>query len=234
VDLAPLEGLVGRQRITLEHSEFAYRRGGLIGRYYRKPDFSELIVERVDPFVYFFDDREQFTPAVYGAHSAVWSGGLYVAEAGKFDLELAAWQRAPARGKVAIDGKTIFELKPETMGAIGYVKGQVELADGLRDIRLEFSDPTDRSWSFALFVWRKGKRGEDLREVFCPKELYYVESVGTTHYRWDDTPFQVYAVPLVTPPGKHALHFYTKDMAGNVEKTQTREFAVGLMSERDR
>jgi hypothetical protein len=232
-ELPPAQGMEARTQITLEHSEFAYRRGGLFARYYRKPDYTDLVTERVDPSVYFFDDREQFTPVVPGAHSAVWEGALYVPERTTLELELALWYRAPASGKAWLDRELLFDLRPESLGVVGYQKRKVDLADGLHELRLEFSEPTDRAWSFALFVWRKGSQGEEIREAFGPKELYYTENVGTTWYRWNKAAFQVYSGPFLAPKGKNILQFYTEDRAGHAERVQSREFLVKHSQEVD-
>ncbi|MBM4045231.1 MAG: hypothetical protein FJ279_08970 [Planctomycetes bacterium] len=212
--------------VTLSHSERAWRRGGLLGRYYRKDDFTDLLCERLDSFVYFSDDREQFTPVVPGAHSAIWTGALYAGQTEKVQLELAIWNRAPASGRALIDGELMFELLPKDMTIIGYKKREVLLTRGLHELRLEFREPGDRAWSFALFRWGKGERGEDTRVPFGPHELYYAENLGTTFYRWNDGPAQIYSKPFTAPKGKSILRFYTVDAAGHAEPEQRREFVL--------
>jgi len=169
--------------IRLSHGEYAYRRGGLLGRYYRTPDFTDPIGERVDESVYFSDDREQFTAPVPGAQSAIWQGGLYAPEQQIVELELAIWKAAPASGRALIDGDVVLELCAEDMTVEGYKKEKVLLTPGLHELRLEFREPEGRSWSFALFRWGTGERGEATREPLGPRDLYYPLSVGKTRYR---------------------------------------------------
>ena len=210
--------------IRLSHNEHAYRRGGLLGRYYRTPDFKDPICERVDGSVYFSDDREQFTAPVPGAQSAIWRGGLYAREQQIVLLELAIWQAAPASGRALIDGDVVLELRPEDMTVAGYKKEQVLLTPGLHALRLEFREPDGRPWSFALFRWGTGPRGEATREPLGPRDLYYPLSVGTTHYWWNDGPWQDYRGELTAPAGTNVLAFHTVDEAGHAETEQRREF----------
>ena len=212
--------------ITLSHSEHAYRRGGLRGRYYRGKNLTGLICERIDPFVYFSDDRAQFTPPVAGAHSAVWEGGLYVPRTERVELEVAIWQRGAASGRVSIDGEAILSVAPKDIVVAGFQKRAVLLTSGMHDLRIEFREPRNLDWSFALFRWYKGAQGEDARRVFGPRELYYAEDPGATYYHWNDGPRQVYTKPLLAPPGTNVLRFHTVDRAGHVEPEQRREFRV--------
>lgn len=221
------EGKEAQRFIRLSHSEYAYRRGGLYGRYYRKPDFTELLHERVDSTIFFQDDRGQYTAPVAGARSVRWEGAVYASETGAVELELALWKRAPASGRAWIDGELLFDLTSANMAVVGYQKKKVLLTEGLHELRLEFGEPSDREWQFALFRWGKGAKGEDIRDTFGPKELYYPESLGTTYYRWNDEAPKVYSTPFAVPTGKNVLRFYTKDQAGHVEQEQAREFAVG-------
>ncbi|MDP6356510.1 MAG: PA14 domain-containing protein [Planctomycetota bacterium] len=225
-ELPPTGGAPARPLITLDHSEVAYRRGGLRGRYYQKPDFKRLISERVDPFVFFVDDREQFTRQVPGAHSAVWEGGFHVAKTKKVELELAIWHRAPASGRLWIDGDQVIELLPHRMGPVGYLRKFVLLTEGMHHLRLEYREPTQRPWKFALFRWAKRKTGEETRQVFRPGELYYLANVGKTYYRWNEDPYQVHREPFPALLGKNTLSFYTRDLAGNTEQVKTRVFSV--------
>ena len=184
----PGQGQLAPTTVQLSHGEYAYRRGGLMGRYYRRDDLKQLIRERVDPSVYFFDDREQFTPPVPGAHSAVWEGGLYVPKTHETELELVIWRRGKASGRALIDGDLILELLPKDMKVVGYKKQRVILTEGMHELRLEFREPRNVEWSFALFRWRKGERGEDVREPFGPKEFYYLQNLGTTYYAGTTAP----------------------------------------------
>ena len=225
-ELPPTEALESRPLITLRHGEYVWRRGGFLGQYFRGADFSEPIIERTDPFVYFVDDREQFSPVVPGAQSAAWEGAIYVSETRKLDLELALWNRAPASGSLEIDGDLILELRPEEMGAIGFKKKSVLLTEGLHELRMQYAEPSGRPWRFALFVWGKTEREQDERRVFGPEELFHRENLGTTYCRWNDQPFQVYTSPFPALPGKNVLRYYTVDQAGNKEPVKTREFHV--------
>ena len=221
------EGQPDVATIRLSHNEYAYRRGGLLGRYYRAPDFTDLICERVDASVYFSDDREQFTAPVPGAQSAIWRGGLYAREQQIVELELAIWQGAPASGRALIDGDVILELRPEDMTVVGYKKEKVLLTPGLHELRLEFREPEGRPWSFALFRWGTGSRGEATREPLGPRDLYYPLSVGTIRYRWNDGPWQDYRSALTAPVGRNVLTFHTVDDAGHAEPQQRRELHSG-------
>jgi len=226
VESATVHGRDGRPDVTtvrLSHSEYAYRRGGLLGRYYRTPDFKEPICGRVDESVYFSDDREQFTAPVPGAQSAIWQGGLYASEQQIVELELAIWKAAPASGRALIDGDVVLELRAEEMTVEGYKKEKVLLTPGLHELRLEFREPEARPWSFALFRWGTGERGEAIREPLGHRDLYYPLSVGTTRYRWNDGPWQDYAGRLTPPPGRNVLTFHTVDEAGHAETEQRRE-----------
>lgn len=216
----PSAGKPGLPLVTLSHSEYAYRRGGLHGRYFRGADFQEEILRRIDPFVYFFDERPQHTPPVPFARSAVWEGGLYCPKTQEAELELAIWYRAPASGRAYIDGDLIFDLRPEQMAYEGFTKGKVILVEGMHRLRLEFSDPSDRLWSFALFRWGKNEKGQETREVFGPKELYYLENLGKTYFRWNEGPVQTYTSPFDALPGKNLLRFFTLDQAGHQESEQ--------------
>jgi hypothetical protein len=225
-DLPPTEALESRPLITLRHSEVAWRRGGLLGRYFKNPDFSGPITERIDPFVYFADDREQFTQVVPGATSAVWEGAIYVPQTAKMDLELALWNRGPGSGRALIDGEVILQLRPEEMASEGFKKRTVLLTEGFHELRLEYTEPSDRPWRFALFLWAKGAQGQDERRVFDARDLFYAENLGTTYCRWNQQPYQAYTKPFPALPGKNVLHFYTVDQAGNEEKARVREFNV--------
>ena len=209
--------------VTLSHSEFAWRRGGLLGRYYRARDFSDLICERVDPFIYFFDDRGQFTPPVAGAHSATWDGAVYISKAEEVELELAIWNRGQASGSLIIDGKLVLELLPKDMGSIGYKKQTFKFTEGMHEISLRYGERKD-SWTFALFRWRDGQGWKErIREPFGDAAtLYYPQNVGTTFFRWNDQPEKVYTAPLVAPTGENVLTFWTVDQAGNEEQKQRR------------
>ncbi|NQT18482.1 MAG: hypothetical protein HQ592_02165, partial [Planctomycetes bacterium] len=216
---------IEEEEVSLLHDEYAYRRGGLVGRYYRDANFTDLICERIDPFVYFFDDREQFTPPVTGAHSAIWEGAIYVSETETVDLELAIWNRDPAQGCAFIDGELILELLPEEMAEEGFKGQKVLLTEGLHVLRLEYVEPKAK-WTFALFQWRTGQGyKERIRETFGnTSNLYHLENLGTTYYHWNDAPDQVYTQPFAVPPGKNVLHFHTVDQAGHIEAEQRREF----------
>ncbi|HUW32057.1 MAG TPA: hypothetical protein VM223_10625, partial [Planctomycetota bacterium] len=224
VETIPAEGENKAQTIvTLSHSEFAWRRGGLLGRYYRGKDFSDLLCERVDPFVYFFDDRGQFTPPVAGAHSATWDGAVCISKAEEVELELAIWNRGDASGRLAIDGEVVLELLPKDMGSIGYKKRTFLFTEGMHEIHLRYSEPKD-VWTFALFRWRDGQGWKErIREPFGDAAtLYYPQNVGTTFFRWNDQPEKVYTAPLVAPTGENVLTFWTVDQAGNEEQKQRR------------
>ena len=222
------EGQPDVRTVRLSHHEYAYRRGGLLGRYYRTPDFTDPICERVDASVYFSDGREQFTAPVPGAQSAVWRGGLYAREQQIVLLELALWQAAPASGRALIDGDVVLELRPEDMTVVGYKKERVLLTPGLHELRLEFREPEGRPWSFALLRWGTGPRGEATREPLGPRDLYYPQCVGTTRYRWNHGPWQHYRDELTAPTGRNVLTFHTVDDAGNAEPEQRREFGSTL------
>ncbi|MBI2194187.1 MAG: hypothetical protein HYU36_19600 [Planctomycetes bacterium] len=219
-----LNGRGSPPTIRFAHEEYAYRRGGLLGTYFSDEHLRDAILERIDPFVYFHDERERYTARIPGAKSAAWEGAVYMSKTAKVVLELAIWKRAPARGRVLIDGDAILELSPEQMNVIGYKRQEVWLVEGLHELRLEFSDPMDRDWQFALFHWGIGKHGEDVRMVFGPGQLYYRANAGVTYYGWDEVPLGRYEGPIRVPFGKHLLRFYTCDLAGNREEEQTREF----------
>ena len=224
-EVPPAKGRSAGQLISLSHSKYAWRRGGLRGRYYRSPDFKDLLLERIDPFVFFFDERSRFTRRVSGAHSAVWEGAVYVPETVEMDLELAIWSRAPASGRALIDGDVVFELRPEEMAVAGLERKKVLMTEGLHELRLEFREPRGRAWNFALFQYRKGRAyKQELRGTFGAKELFYAENLGTTHFRWNNRPFQAYSQPFPIPLGKNTLSFYTVDHLGRKEPVRTRDF----------
>ena len=127
---------------------------------------------------------------------------------------------------MSIDGEAILSLAPQDMVVAGFQKQAVLLTRGMHELRLEFREPSSLDWSFALFRWYKGAQGEDAREVLSPQELYYPEDLGTTYYHWNDGPRRVYTRPLIAPPGKSVLRFYTVDRAGHVEPEQRREVRV--------
>ena len=209
--------------VILSHSEYAYRRGGLLGRYYRDTNFTVPMGERIDSFIYFFDDRKQYTPPMPGAHSAVWDGAIYMEKAEEVEIELAIWNRSPSSGKCLVDGEVVFELRPEEMTAEGFKKGKISLTQGLHEIHLEYSEPRD-PWTFALFRWRDGQGWKErIREPFGSiSDLYYPENLGTTFYRRNDEPEQIYIGPLPVPPGKNTLFYHTVDRAGHAEEVKQR------------
>jgi len=219
-------GSEGARRIRLSHREYAYRRGGLRGRYFRTTDFKKLICERVDSSVYFFHGREALTRAVPGAHSAVWEGGLYVPATHEAELELAIWRPGEAGGRVLVDGDVVIELVRAETKAGGFKKQKVSLTEGMHTLHLEFRGPRNVRWRFALFQWGQGPKGQSVRDPLGPKELYYLENLGTTYYRWNNGPLETYTTPIRLLPGKNVLRFHTVDQAGHVEPEQLREFDV--------
>lgn len=207
--------------VELEHGSYALVPGGLLGHYFKTADFKEKLLDRIDPFLYFWDKRERSTPMVRGAQSARWEGALKVDEAREAELELAVWFGAPAKATLWLDGEKLLEYPPAEDKQAGFVKRKVILTEGMHPLRLDFSDPQRAQWSLMLFEWGRGKGfRENVRKPLGPEVLYFPRGLAQTYYALNDRPYELYRGPVKIPPGVQALRFYSKTESGRREKTR--------------
>ncbi|MBM4045475.1 MAG: hypothetical protein FJ279_10190, partial [Planctomycetes bacterium] len=208
--------------VELKHDDHPLAPGGLLGRYYRQPDFSGEMLTRVDPFVSFWDERPQYRPMVIGAKSGRWEGALYEPATSKAELELAVWFGGPAKASFWIDGEEFLKYPDAKAGGPVHSKKECLLTKGLHAVRLDFADPQRATWSCMLFRWHKGKGyGDEARTEIGPDVLWHPQNVATTFYQLNDEPAKPYREPISLSEGVHTLRFHSEDEAGHVEAEQT-------------
>ena len=205
--------------VSLDHGLYGLVPGGLRGRYYKNPDFTDEILQRVDPFIHFWDERKRSTPMVIGAKSARWEGALYVGKPSKVIIELAVWHGPPATATLWINGEKLLEYPDPANPESAYVKRPAILTKGLHAVALQFSDPRRPHWSFMFFTWKpqEGHR-EFTRELPGPGTLYYPRPMATTFYSLNGGEPTAYTRPFALPPGENLLRFWSISEAGLMER----------------
>jgi len=204
--------------VVLAHDDYALQPGGLLGAYFKNPDFTEPLRERQDGPINFNTTDYPATPGVSGANSARWTGFLYADKTQEYDLEIVISQDQAVAASLWVNDELV--LDPKKKSAPWSLKQKVLLTQGHHKVRLEVTFEKPAPWWLQLYWWRADR---DWRELIPAENLLAERSLAKTFYRWDDGKPQEYKGPLTAPPGKHILYFHSEDEAGHVEAERKRE-----------